>query len=347
MKGLSIVASGLVTAVGFNAAATLAALRAGVSGVRETHLVDRQSGDPLQGGKVDLPHWWEGLDKVVDLAAPAIDECLQAALPEEAQNIPLLVGVAAPDRPGRWKALDTQLLEKIEMKLDLERHPDSLTIAKGQTSGIYAMAAAYDILRKRKARYCIIAGVDSYLQQDTVDAYASERRIMTEGNSNGFFPGEAGAAVLVTLGDWRHGPQLHVRGVGFAHEPAPIISGEPFRGEGLTKAVRVALKDAGLTLEDLAWRLTDITGEHYKFKEASFAAGRLASGNREDIFDLWHPIEYLGEIGAAMVPVLLAWALHAGQKGYAPGARALCHVGHDGADRAAWITEFDTERKEQ
>jgi len=41
-----------------------------------------------------------------------------------------------------------------------------------------------------------------------------------------------------------------------------------------------------------------------------------------------------------MVPTLLAWALHAGQKGYTPGARALCHVGNNGDDRAAWITEF-------
>jgi len=147
--------------------------------------------------------------------------------------------------------------------------------------------------------------------------------------------------VLVTLGDWNKGSQLHIRGLGFAHEPAPITSEEPFRGEGLTEAVRTALQDAGLTLEDLAWRLTDITGEHYKFKEANFAAGRLSSGKWEDVFDLWHPIEYLGEIGAAMVPALLAWGLHAGQKGYAPGIRALCHVGSDGADRAAWVTEFD------
>ncbi|MCL2591327.1 MAG: hypothetical protein FWD67_10760, partial [Betaproteobacteria bacterium] len=143
-----------------------------------------------------------------------------------------------------------------------------------------------------------------------------------------------------TLGGWGKGSQIQVRGLGVANEPAPIASEEPFRGEGMTEAVRLALRDAGLALEDLAWRLTDITGEHYKFKEASFASGRLSSKNREDIFDIWHPIEYLGEIGAAMVPALLAWALHAGQKDYAPGGRALCHVGNDGQERAAWVTEF-------
>ena len=49
--------------------------------------------------KADLPHWWEGLDKVVDLAAPAIDECLQAAPPEERERIPILLGIASPDPP--------------------------------------------------------------------------------------------------------------------------------------------------------------------------------------------------------------------------------------------------------
>ncbi|MCL1919427.1 MAG: hypothetical protein FWG14_14230, partial [Peptococcaceae bacterium] len=155
-----------------------------------------------------------------------------------------------------------------------------------------------------------------------------------------FFPGEAGAAVLVTLGDWNKGSHIRIRGLGFAKEPAPMSSEEPFRGDGMTEAVRMALKDASLKLEDLAWRLTDITGEHYKFKEASFAEGRLSDRSREDLFDLWHPIEYLGEIGAAMVPTLLAWALHAGQKAYAPGALSLCHVGNDEDERAAWITEY-------
>lgn len=340
MKGLSIIASGLVTAVGFNSISTLAALRAGISGIRETHLADRQSGEALRGAKVDLPHWWEGLGKVVDLAAPPIDECLYAAQFEKPENIPILLGVAAPDRPGRWEGLDTQLLKQVERKLDLPHHPESRTFPMGQTAGIYGMVFAHDILTKRKARCCIIAGADSYLQQETVDAYVAQRRIMTEDNSNGFFPGEAGAAVLVTLGGQEKDPHLQIRGLGVADELAPIASEEPFRGEGMTEAVKLALKDANLKMEDLAWSLTDITGEHYKFKEAGFATGRLSSGTRQGIFDIWHPIEYLGEIGAAMVPTLLAWALHAGQKDYAPGARALCHVGNDAHERAAWITEF-------
>ena len=97
MTTLAVVASGMVTALGFTAPATLAALRAGVSAVRETPWVDFESGEPLQGAKVALPHWWEGLGKLADLVAPAIYECLQAAAPEPPAR------TATKGVTGRWR----------------------------------------------------------------------------------------------------------------------------------------------------------------------------------------------------------------------------------------------------
>jgi 3-oxoacyl-[acyl-carrier-protein] synthase-1 len=93
-------------------------------------------------------------------------------------------------------------------------------------------------------------------------------------------------------------------------------------------------------LKDVAWRLTDLSGEHYKFKEAAFTAGRLNGGERETPLDLWHPIEYLGEIGAAVLPCLLAQAMDAARQGYAPGPLALCHVGSDAGQRAAMVVQL-------
>ena len=90
----------------------------------------------------------------------------------------------------------------------------------------------------------------------------------------------------------------------------------------------------------MAYRLTDLSGEHYKFKEAAFVAGRLNSGERDVPLDLWHPIEYLGEIGAAILPCLLAQAMHAAREQYAPGPLALCHVGSDTGERAALVVSL-------
>ena len=111
MTTLAVVASGLVTGLGFNAPATLAALRAGLSGVRETPWKDHVSGDPIKGCRVSLPHWWEGTGKLADLVAPAIHECLLGAPADDIAAIPVLVGVSAPDRPGRPGDLDATLLD--------------------------------------------------------------------------------------------------------------------------------------------------------------------------------------------------------------------------------------------
>jgi len=335
---LVVQASGLVTALGYNAPATLAALRAGISAVRETPWSDHVSGEPLKGTRVSLPQWWFGVGMLADLVAPAIHECLTAAGSVPASEIPILVSVSPADRPGRPERLDHALLDELHARLDLPPHPRSRLFPCAQAGGVQALLAAREIIARNEARQVIVAGVDSFLHTDTLDAFMARRRLMTPSNSNGFYPGEAGAAVLI--GTASDGDVLEILGIGIDHEPAGIDSTRAFRGSGMTAACRQALAEAGVGLCDVAYRLTDLSGEHYKFKEAHFVAGRLDSATRSGPLDLWHPIEYLGEIGAAILPCLLAQALHAGQEGYAPGPRTLCHVGSDAGERGAVVVAY-------
>ena len=117
-------------------------------------------------------------------------------------------------------------------------------------------------------------------------------------------------------------------------------SEEPLTGAGLTGAVRGALSQAGLSLSDVSYRITDLNGEHYKFKEANFAAGRLMSESRTEVFALWHPIEGIGNVGAAIGPCALAVALDAAREEYAPGATVIVHLGNDGTERAAVVLKY-------
>jgi 3-oxoacyl-[acyl-carrier-protein] synthase-1 len=337
MNSLAVHACGMVTALGYNAPATLAALRGGVSAVSELPWVDFASGEPLRGAKVSLPQWWEGLGKLADLAAPAIDECLAGLAPALRKRVPILLGAAAPGRPGRVPGLDDDLLDEICFRLGHDVPVHSRVFALDQAGCAYALVEAQRLIREGLAERVVVAGVDSFLSEPTLEAYIERRRLMTPDNSNGFFPGEAGCAVLVGIADERGAGALKIIGLGLSHEEAHIEGTEPLRAVAMTQAVRQALDVAGITLKDVAWRITDISGEHYKFKEAAFVAGRLNGGERAVPLGLWHPIEYLGEIGAAILPCLLAWALHAARHGYAPGALALCHVGSDAGQRAAMV----------
>lgn len=336
MTGLSVLAGGMVSGLGYNAEASLAALRAGISAVEETPWVDPESAKRLAGAKVNLPHWWEGTGKLVELVAPAIAECLAAAR-EPDGCIPLLVALPAPGRAARFADLDEEVLAGIEERLGIPHHLHSRVVAGDQVGGVACLLAARDLIAGGKARQVVVAGVDSFLYQPMLDDYIERRRIMTASNSNGFFPGEAGSAVLVAGTPDAPGDALHLLGVGQAREAATIDGTHPLRGDGMTTAVSEALRLASVGMVDISYRLTDLSGEHYKFKEASFVAARLDQVARERVMEMWHPIEFLGEIGAAIVPCLLQQARHAGLEGYAPGRLGLIHVGNDDGARAALV----------
>ena len=87
------------------------------------------------------------------------------------------------------------------------------------------------------------------------------------------------------------------------------------------------------------YRITDANGEQYVFKEAALAITRILRVRKEE-FDIWHPAECVGEIGSAVVPCSLGFALTASRKKYAPGNCVLCHFGNDAGERGAIVMSY-------
>jgi len=342
ITAVSVIAAGMVTPVGFNYESSCAAIRAGISGVKQANLWDAENGEYLSAGKVNLPQWWQGIGKLADLVAPAIWECLEAAKPEPPNRIPILLGIAPHDRPHRLPHLDEEILDEVEWRLELTRHPESRIIPTGNVSGAVGLQLTQEILGAGIAHYCVVAGVDSFLQQDVVEAYMDQRRIVTKSNSNGFFPGEAGCAVLVGPQGQSSKDELKIAGLAHGTGEVPTASEDPSRGILLTKLVREALGQAGMKMEETFYRNTDISGEHAKFKEASFIPSRIQRKPLPYLHELWHPIEYFGEIGAANVPCELGVSFYYGRRNAGAGPRGICHFGSDSGERAAMVVEYRT-----
>lgn len=340
MPRLAIKACGMVTSVGFNAPASLAAIRAGIRGVKETNLWDAESGTYLAAGKVPLPQWWVGLGKLADLVAPAIFECLEYAKPIAPQEIPMLLGVAPAERPFRFPELDTEILPEIEHRLGFQLHPASRVIARDHVSIGVALHEAGRLIGKKKVSCVIVAAVDSLVQQNLAEHYMEKRRLLTPTNSNGFSVGEAGSAVLVVPSMGMAQGGLQILGIGMAREKATVESEEPLHGDGLSQAIRKAFDEARLTIQEMQYRITDLNGEHYKFKEMTLAMIRYERKPKPKLFDLWHPIEYIGNVGAAIGPIILGVAFQANQKEYAVGPNVLCTLGNDNGERVAIIAGY-------
>jgi len=330
---LEIANAGLVTSVGLSAASACAAIRAGLTNPTPTRFQSPE-GEFIMAHSVPLARPWRGREKLARMAAMAIEECLAELPREEWQHVPLLLCVAEQARPGRTEGLDDVLIEEIQDLLDVRFAPQSVVIAHGRVSASVAMLHASRLVHEHQVPAVLIAGTDSLLTWPTLRVLSEQSRLLAEQNSNGFMAGEAAGAVLTRKPT--DAAQLICAGVGFATERAHIDSEEPLRADGLTQAIKNGLAAAGLELHQLDFRIGDMSGEQYYFKEAALALGRILR-QRKETFDLWHPAECIGETGAAAGLACLAVALMASRKKYAPGRGVLLHASADGGQRAAMI----------
>lgn len=335
MKPLTLLASGMVTAVGLNSPASCAAIRCGLNNPVETRFMD-SGGEWIIGSYVPLEEPWRGRTKLVRLIVPAIQECLYQAGNIPPEKIPLFLCIAERNRPGRLDGLDDFLIEETQTALGIRFHGASATIAKGRVGGVEAIRQAGQAIYTERMPFCIVAGVDTYLISGTLSSFEEKDRILTSNNSNGFIPGEAGAAVLIGPATHKSDKNPEIVGIGFGEEKATIESEEPLRADGMVQAIKQALTESGLSMGDLDYRITSVNGEQYWFKEAALALSRILRQRKEE-FDIWHPADCVGETGAAIVPCSLGVAMAAARKGYAPGNMVLCHFSNDDGARAAVI----------
>lgn len=330
---IAIKKTGLVSSVGLSAPASCAAIRAKATNPSETGFLDSRS-RPIMAHQVPFERGWRGRTRLVKLAAMAIVECLADLPRAEWPAIPLLLCVAERARPGRLAGLDDQLVSEIEQEIGTGFAPASGVIAGGRVGVCIALVQARKLIHEQNAPLALIAAADSLLTWPTLRVFDIAGRLLADGNSNGFMPGEAGGAILV--GRREHSSELLCGGVGYGLEKAWIDSGLPLRGDGLVAAIKAALDAAGCTFSDVDYRMTDLSGEQYYFKEAALALGRIRHARAGEL-ELWHPAECIGECGAAAGLAMVALADAAHRRAYAPGSRLLVHAGNDGGQRAAAV----------
>ena len=334
---IAILKSGLVTSVGLSSPATCAAIRAKLSNPSETHFVD-SGGEYMMAHQVILDQPWRGLTKLAKMAAMVIEEALDRIAKEDWIGIPLLLCVAEAERPGRLDGLDDQLLRSIQAELGVQFSPQSVIVAQGRVSVAVALAQARVLLGKGKSSYVLIVAADSLVSWQTLSFYEREDRLLTQSNSNGFIPGEGAGALLIGKSN-EEMAELLCTGIGFAREVAHLESGKPLRAEGLAQAIQGALSDAGCEMHHMDFRITDLSGEHYYFKEAALALSRTLRQIKQE-FDLWHPAECIGEQGSVVGVAILAMAETACRKGFAKGPNIMVHMGSDTGNRAALALKF-------
>jgi 3-oxoacyl-[acyl-carrier-protein] synthase-1 len=341
-----VVGVGACTSVGANALSSAAAVRAGISAFCEHPWMIDSAGNPMIVARAPyLPQDISGGDRYVHLAYLAVNEAL-SSLPEEAGSfhaIPAILGLP-PNRPGLPEGLDRQLTEAlVPMLRGRLEISDFRTVQTGHSAGLMALEAGRLMLNSGTAEFCLVGGVDSYLEPETLAWLEANEQLHSAGNMNnawGFVPGEAAGFCALATGSavrkLRMRPMAEVVAVATARENNLIKTDTVCLGRGLTEAFEQVLRARPTSLRTIDNIICDMNGEPYRADEFGFTSIRV-SEFFDDVTDFVAPADCWGDVGAASGPLFVNLVRAARQKGYANGPYALLWTSSESGERSAAI----------
>ncbi len=282
-----------------------------------------------------------GVERFKALLYPAMDQVLEF----RTRRIPharTALALALPDkRPGVHAGLGETLLGDL-----VARYPATFVATaafpNGHAAGAFALSAGMRKLTRGDVDACVLAGVDSYIEPETLEWLESCDQLHGGGESNnawGFIPGEGAGAILIVgkaVAEQVRGTVLaHVAGIGTAKELCCIKTDTVCVGKGLTDAFRAALQPltAGEVVTDM---YCDMNGEPYRADEYGFTALRTKE-YFTSLSGFVAPADCWGDVAAASVPLNLSLASIAGMKGYSNGLTALVWGSSEGGERGATL----------
>ncbi|WP_269632148.1 hypothetical protein [Pelomonas sp. BJYL3] len=279
-------------------------------------------------------------------AAPALQRCAMGILVGEASRTDVADWVDQPDEP--LDELVGQALAHLGYSPS-DLHPASRVMALGAAGLPQALDWAESLLstpaRPGQApgpETVLLVGVDSLLNSRLINHYLSQQRLILEGHSDGFLPGEAAAALLLQKAR-PQSPGLTILAAGQDWEPAAWAPGilpegapgaVPNRGQGLSRAIGRTL--AAVQPAPAAWdyRCSDQNGESWRAREATNACTRALQGQAFPA--LLTLTDKIGDVGAANGVALLAYLDSLAAQGHAAASgHGFIHLANEQHVRAA------------
>jgi 3-oxoacyl-[acyl-carrier-protein] synthase-1 len=343
-----VVGVGACTSVGNDLAATAAAVRAGISGFAEHPWCVDTAGLPMTVARVgSVDPQLVGAPRFAALAVDAARQALADCSARMGRSVGVTVFLGLPrPRPGLRADLVPYLEDALQGGLeDLVRLDGIEVVRSGHASGLVGLDWARQRLASGAVAACLVGGVDSYLEADTLEWLEARGQLHSSGPDNnawGFIPGEAaGWCVLLSATcaqDAGLAPWGRVRSAAVCREPTAGTD-EVCLGTGLTEAFLTATGVLDRPAERVDHVLCDMNGEPQRAEEYGFAS--LRTHDRfSDAADFLAPADCWGDIGAASGPLLVGLACSGRAKRYLPGNRSLIWAASEDGERAAILLDF-------
>lgn len=339
---VAIVGVGVRCAVGLEARAAAAAVRAGVAGFADhPYMIDKVGEPVVVAREPSLDAALQGPERFAGLARPALIEAL-APLTERnmsTRSVRAVIGTPEP-RPGLPDGIGAALDRLVAEVIDEPGGPRPTCLPRGNAAGLLAMRHAYEMILAGRTRLCLAGGVDSYLTAECLEHMDAQGILKSSANRNGFLPGEAAGFCLLARGATAREFELPVLAwvetTGCAVEESCIRTATVCVGRGLSDAIEQALEPLQMPQDRVDESICDLNGEPYRSEEFAFTVLRTQK-SFIDFSRFVTPADCWGDVGAASGPLFASLAAAAYARGYAKGPRTMLWASSEGGDRAAVV----------
>lgn len=342
-RPLAIAGMGMISCLGEGAEVNAAAMRCGYDGFQETLFNQPFSSEKQLGAQVDSE--LRGVSRITYMNKVAVEEAIKD-LPKGYEGLSIIYCMPEKSSTSTFNN-ETALREIIDDTFqDLQLGTlgaASSAFWQHRCGFVSALQQAQELIYTQGQEYVLIVSLDSLLNNATLSKYGGGlygegRRLLGEGHSNGFIPGEAATAILIS-NPIKNPSNVIISGVGDGIETATIDNEEVLKGNGIADAIKQASKDSGIEIHNTGFRVSSVSGEDYFFTEAALAQIKTLK-QKVDEQPLWHPADSVGEVGAAVGGAITIMTYYAFTKGYALGENAICHISNDNSQRGAFVMQY-------
>ncbi len=321
-----------ITSVGGNAAQTCTAIHAKIIGVGKHSLYrckplypNEEKAFPLFCSRVPfVAEEQVGAERLLQLAVPALREVVVNAKLDSTELAYGKLLLALPERDSltaSWR-LEDAFVPNLCQRAGIYPIAQWQVKFGGRTSVFELLAEACQALEQGECEFCIVGGVDSFLFKHRLDELDQNWLLRSKKNVDGFIPGEAASFIFVekAANANRRGVSSLARidAVAVGEEPNSADTGRKSSGVGLTNAIQQVATGQARQFKTV---YSDLNGESYLAFEWGLAQVR-ALDHLNPSFELLHPAECYGDVGAATGALLLTLAAYdLRPKEYAPPKR--------------------------
>lgn len=339
---IAIVGLGVRCAVGLEARAAAAAVRAGIAGFGDHPYMIDKVGEPIVVAREPtLDAELQGPERFAGLARPALIEALAPLTLRgiAAHSARVLIGTPEP-RPGLPDGIGEALDRLVAETTSAPSGQQPTFLPRGNAAGLLAMRYACEMLLAGHSRFCLTGGVDSYLTANCLEWMDEQGILKSSANRNGFLPGEAAGFCVLASGATAREFDLPVLAwletTGCAVEESRIRTATICVGRGLSDAFEQALASLRMPQDRVDESICDLNGEPYRSEEFAFTVLRTQKFFI-DFSRFVTPGDCWGDVGAASGPLFASLAIAAHARGYAKGPRTMLWASSEGGDRAAVV----------